>query len=66
MKVYVVTHWVDCEYDNIEKVFSSREKAEEYQKLMRKEYKCPQYYTSRKGEKLYVFEDFCVSEYEVE
>lgn len=66
MKVYIVTHWVDCEYDNIEKVFSSREKAEEYQELMRKEYKCPQYYTSRKGEKLYVFEDFCVSEYEVE
>ena len=66
MKVYIVTHYIDCEYDNIEKVFSSREKAEEYQELMRERYKCPRYYTSRKGEKLYITEDFYVDEYEVE
>ena len=66
MKVYIVTHYIDCEYDNIEKVFSSKEKAEEYQELMREKYKCPRYYTSRKGEKLYITEDFYVDEYEVE
>ena len=32
MKVYVVTHWVDCEYDNIEKDFVKRLSLKTYKK----------------------------------
>jgi hypothetical protein len=66
MKVYVVTHWEAYEYENIEKIFISKDKAEAYQAQKREEYKCPRQYVSQDGRKQYFIEDFDMTEYEVE